>query len=81
MSKQKGRVILCTRKLTEMPSDVMGKSLARLSAGSTIGKMRRQLVKDAVFLADLGCHAFKDGIIPKGRSVMRHNLSQAVPVR
>lgn len=80
MSKRKGRVIVCTRKLTEMPTDAMGKSLASLSAGSTVGKMRRRLVKDSVFLADLGCHAFKDGVIPKGRSVMRHNLSQAVRV-
>lgn len=81
MSKQKGRVITIARKLTEMPTDAMNKPLTQISAGSTVGKMRRQLVKGAVFLADLGCHAFKDGTIPKGRRVLRHNLSQRVCVR
>jgi hypothetical protein len=55
--------------------------VAPVSAGSTVGKCRRKIVPDCIELADLGCHAFKDGTIPKGRSIMRHNLSANVRVR
>ena len=47
---------------------------------STVGKSRRKLVLDSIELADLGCHAFKDSPIPKGRCVMRHALSHRVNV-
>ena len=51
-----------------------------VSGGSTVGKSRRKYVGDSINLSDLGCHAFKDGTIPKGRSVMRFNLSRNVRV-
>ena len=51
-----------------------------VSAGSTVGKSRRKYVGDSIDLSDLGCHAFNDGTIPKGRSVMRFNLSRNVRV-
>jgi hypothetical protein len=51
-----------------------------VSPGSTVGKSRRKLVLDSIDLHDLGCHAFKDGTTPAGRSVMRHNLSTRVKV-
>lgn len=51
-----------------------------VSAGSTVGKSRRKIVSDCIDLADLGCHAFKDGTIPKTRSVMRHALSPYVNI-
>jgi hypothetical protein len=52
----------------------------KVSAGSTVGKNRRKIVADCIDLADLGCHAFKDGTIPASRSVMKHNLSSRVRV-
>ena len=51
-----------------------------ISAGSTVGKSRRKYVGESIDLSDLGCHAFKDGTVPKGRSVMRFNLSHCVRV-
>ncbi len=51
-----------------------------VSAGATVGKNCRKLVPDCIDLADLGCHAFKDGTVPATRSVMRHNLSARVRV-
>lgn len=45
---------------------------------STVGKSRRKYVGDAIDLADLGCHAFKDGTIPAGRRVLSHNLTQQI---
>ena len=54
--------------------------VAPVSAGSTVGKSRRKLVLDSIELADLGCHAFKDGTIPAGRRVMSHNLSRNIKV-
>lgn len=51
-----------------------------VSAGSTVGKSRRKYVGDCIDLADLGCHAFKDGTIPGGRRVMSHKLSDRVRV-
>ena len=51
-----------------------------VSGGSTVGKSRRKYVGECIELADLGCHAFKDGTIPKGRSVLRFNLSHNVRV-
>lgn len=51
-----------------------------VSAGSTVGKSRRKYVGDCIDLADLGCHAFKDGTIPTGRRVMSHKLSSSVRV-
>lgn len=51
-----------------------------VSAGSTVGKSRRKYVGDCIDLADLGCHAFKDGTIPAGRRVMSHKLSDRVRV-
>lgn len=51
-----------------------------VSGGSTVGKSRRKYVGESIDLSDLGCHAFKDGTIPKGRSVMRFNLSRNVRV-
>ena len=51
-----------------------------VSAGSTVGKSRRKYVGDCIELADLGCHAFKDGTIPAGRRVMSHKLSSNVRV-
>ena len=47
---------------------------------STVGKSRRKLVPDCIELSDLGCHAFKDSPIPKGRSVMHHPLTARVNV-
>ena len=52
----------------------------KVSAGSTVGKNRCKIVADSIGLADLGCHAFKDGTIPAGRSILRHNLSTRVKV-
>lgn len=54
--------------------------VAPVSAGSTVGKNRRKIVADCIDLADLGCHAFKDGTIPATRSIMRHNLSARVRI-
>lgn len=54
--------------------------VAPVSAGSTVGKTRRKYVGDCIDLADLGCHAFKDGTIPPGRKVLSHNLSSRVRV-
>lgn len=51
-----------------------------ISPGSTVGKSRRKYVGESIELSDLGCHAFKDGTIPAGRSVLRHNLSTRVKV-
>ena len=51
-----------------------------VSAGSTVGKSRRKYVGESIDLSDLGCHAFKDGTIQKGRSIMRFNLSHCVRV-
>ena len=51
-----------------------------VSAGSTVGKSRRKYVGDSIDLSDLGCHAFKDDTVPKGRSVMRFSLSRNVRV-
>ena len=51
-----------------------------VSGGSTVGKSRRKYVGDSIDLSDLGCHAFKDGAIPKGRSVMRFSLSHCVRI-
>ena len=51
-----------------------------VSGGSTVGKSRRKYVGDSIDLSDLGCHAFKDGTIPKGRSVMRFSLSHCVHI-
>ena len=51
-----------------------------VSGGSTVGKSRRKYVGESIDLSDLGCHAFKDGTIPKGRSVLRFNLSHCVRV-
>lgn len=47
---------------------------------STVGKSRRKYVPDCIELSDLGCHAFKDSPIPKGRSVLHHALSPRVNV-
>lgn len=54
--------------------------VAPVSPGSTVGKSRRKYVGDCIDLADLGCHAFKDGTIPSGRKVLSHNLSSRVRV-
>lgn len=51
-----------------------------VSGGSTVGKSRRKYVGESIDLSDLGCHAFKDGTIPKGRSIMRFNLSRNVRI-
>ena len=51
-----------------------------VSAGSTVGKSRRKYVGECIELADLGCHAFKDGTIPAGRRVLSHNLSPNVRI-
>lgn len=51
-----------------------------VSGGSTVGKSRRKYVGESIDLSDLGCHAFKDGTIPKGRSVLRFNLSHNVRI-
>ena len=51
-----------------------------VSGGSTVGKSRRKYVGESIDLSDLGCHAFKDGTTPKGRSIMRFNLSHCVRV-
>ena len=51
-----------------------------VSGGSTVGKSRRKYVGESIDLSDLGCHAFKDGTIPKGRSIMRFNLSNNVRI-
>ena len=51
-----------------------------VSGGSTVGKSRRKYVGESIDLSDLGCHAFKDGTTPKGRSVMRFSLSHCVRV-
>lgn len=51
-----------------------------VSSGSTVGKSRRKYVGDCIDLADLGCHAFKDGTIPAGRKVLSHKLSPRVRV-
>ena len=51
-----------------------------VSAGSTVGKSRRKYIGDCIDLADLGCHAFKDGTLPDGRRVMSHKLSSNVRV-
>ena len=52
----------------------------KISAGATVGKTRRKYIGESIDLADLGCHAFKDGTIPASRSVLRHNLSTRVKV-
>lgn len=54
--------------------------VAPVSPGSTVGKSRRKYVGDCIDLADLGCHAFKDGTIPATRRVLSHNLSTRVKV-
>ena len=51
-----------------------------VSGGSTVGKSRRKYVGESIDLSDLGCHAFKDGTIPKGRSVLRFSLSHNVRI-
>ena len=55
-------------------------AIGPVSGGSTVGKSRRKYVGESIDLSDLGCHAFKDGTAPKGRSIMRFNLSHCVRV-
>ena len=55
-------------------------AIESVSGGSTVGKSRRKYVGESIDLSDLGCHAFKDGTTPKGRSIMRFNLSHCVRV-
>lgn len=67
---------MTVRKMTSGRTRALDQMPVKLT--STVGKNRRKIVADCIDLHDLGCHAFKDGSIPKGRSVMRHNLSPNV---